>query len=70
MLTMHGGAKRYMLFFRKVVRIENEINGEWKPVYTKFDGVITPEEPLVKVGSKYYTLKFLEDIINQNKNLA
>ncbi len=64
-----GGNEIYA-FFRKVVRIENEINGEWKPVYTKFDGVITPEEPLVKVGSKYYTLKFLEDIINQNKNLA
>ena len=51
------GSKEIYAFFRKVVRIEKEINGEWKPVYTKFDGIISSDEPMVKSSYRYYAEK-------------
>ena len=59
------GSKEIYAFFRKVVRIEKEINGEWKPVYTKFDGIISSDEPMVKIGYRYYTEKYLQHILDK-----
>ena len=59
------GSKDIYAFFRKVVRIEKEINGEWKPVYTKFDGIISSDEPMAKIGYKYYTEKYLQHILDK-----
>lgn len=59
------GSKEIYAFFRKVVRIEKEINGEWKPVYTKFDGIISSNEPMAKIGYKYYTEKYLQHILDK-----
>jgi len=59
------GSKEIYAFFRKVVRIEKEINGEWKPVYTKYDGIISSDEPMAKIGYRYYTEKYLQHILDK-----
>lgn len=50
--------------FEKIVRIENYDGDVLKPIYTKFDGVISKDEPLVKVGYKYYTEKYMLHILD------
>ena len=49
----------------KIERIENYEGDELKPVYTKFDGLISKDCPLIKVGQRYYTQSYLEYLINK-----
>ncbi len=47
-----------------LVRIEKEMDSEYYPIWTKEDGEITQTENFVKLNGKYYTIKFLEQLLN------
>lgn len=59
-------SQRLYDLFDKIVRIENFEGDELKPVYTKFDGVITSDMSLIKVGSRYYTQRYLEQKLKED----
>jgi hypothetical protein len=49
----------------KVVRIEIPYEGEYYPVWTKEDGIIDLNEKFVRLNGRYYTIPFLENLINK-----
>lgn len=48
-----------------VVRIEISHNGDYYPVWTKEDGIIELNQMFVRLNGRYYTIPFLEDLINK-----
>ena len=46
-----------------VIRIEKEFDNEYFPIWTKEDGLINQSEIFVKLNGRYYTIKFLEQLL-------
>ena len=49
----------------RIVRIEKKMYGEYFPIWTKEDGLITQTEKFVKLRGRYYTINFLEQLIDK-----
>lgn len=47
----------------KIVRIEKKMDSEYFPVWTKEEGLINQTENFVKLNGRYYTIKFLEQLL-------
>lgn len=57
--------ERLISVLSSIVRIEKKIDSEFYPIWTKEDGIINQNENFVKLNGKYYTIKFLELLIEQ-----
>lgn len=51
----------------QIIRIEKYIDSEYYPIWTKEDGLITQTEHFVKLHDRYYTISFLEKLIDKVK---
>jgi hypothetical protein len=49
----------------QIVRIDKKIDSEYFPIWTKEDGIITQSDKLVRLKGKYYTIVFLEKLIDR-----
>ncbi|WP_104381715.1 hypothetical protein [Sphingobacterium sp. HMA12] len=49
----------------KIIRIEIRQEGEYYPVWTREDGIIDLNEKFVRLNGRYYTIPFLENLINK-----
>lgn len=47
----------------KIVRIEKKMDSDFFPIWTKEDGLINQTENFVKLNGRYYTIKFLEQLL-------
>lgn len=52
-----------------IVRIEKKFDSEYYPIWTKEDGLITQTEQFVRLKGRYYTITFLEQLIDKVKDL-
>jgi hypothetical protein len=48
-----------------IIRIEKRIDSEYYPIWTKEDGEIMRGENFVKLRGRYYTIYFLEQLIDK-----
>lgn len=48
-----------------MVRIEIIHNDEYYPVWTEEDGIIQLNQAFVRLNGRYYTIPFLEGLINK-----
>ncbi len=48
-----------------IIRIEKEMDSEYYPIWTKEDGIIQQGENFVRLKGRYYTVRFLEKLIDQ-----
>lgn len=49
----------------RIIRIEKRIDSEYYPIWTKEDGLITQTEQFVRLKGRYYTINFLEQLIEK-----
>lgn len=49
----------------RIIRIEKRIDSEYYPIWTKEDGLITQTEQFVRLNGRYYTINFLEQLIEK-----
>ena len=49
----------------KIVRIEKKIDSEFFPIWTKEEGLITQTDQFVRLNGRYYTIKFLEQLLTK-----
>jgi hypothetical protein len=63
----HGGYNSTLLdMLSRIIRIEKTIDSkEYFPIWTKEDGEITQSDKFVKLNGRYYTIKFLEQLIDK-----
>ena len=48
-----------------IIRIEKRIDSEYYPIWTKEDGMINQTDKFVKLKGRYYTVEFLEQLIDK-----
>ncbi len=48
----------------EITIIEKRIDSEYYPIWTKEDGLITQNENFVRINGRYYTIKFLEQLLS------
>jgi len=49
----------------RIIRVEKRIDSEYYPIWTKEDGLITQTEQFVRLKGRYYTINFLEQLIDR-----
>lgn len=49
----------------EIIRIEKLMDNKYYPIWTKEDGLITQTEDFVKLNGRYYTISFLESLIDK-----
>ncbi|HAH22806.1 MAG TPA: hypothetical protein DCL77_03415 [Prolixibacteraceae bacterium] len=48
-----------------LTRIEKLMGSEYYPIWTKEDGLITQTENFVRLNGRYYTIQFLEELLDK-----
>ena len=56
-------------YLSNIVRIERQFEGETHPIWTIEDGIISQNEKFVRLHGKFYTIKFLEELIDKIKEI-
>jgi len=56
-------------WFPRIIRIEKEMDSEYFPIWTKEDGEIMQGVSFVKLKGRYYTINFLEKLIDQIREI-
>lgn len=49
-------------------RIEKEMDSEYLPIWTKVDGIIDINEKFVRLNGRYYTINYLEKLLDKIKD--
>ena len=49
----------------EIIRIEKFMDSEYYPIWTKEEGLITQNENFVKLNGRYYTIAFLEQLLDK-----
>jgi hypothetical protein len=57
--------QKLIIKLSNIVRIEKKIDSDYLPIWTKEEGLITQTDQFVRLNGRYYTIKFLEQLLTK-----